>query len=228
MSVPAQPLTIKICGLSTPETLEAALAAGVEMIGLVFHPKSPRFVQPKEAAALAALARGRAEIVALIVDRAIGEVTELVEAVRPDWLQLHGRETPEAVRAIRAATGLRAIKALGVADRHDLAAFAAYDGIADRILLDAKPPKDAAYPGGHGRAFDWSILAALDRASPFMLSGGLDPANVAQAIAMARPWGVDVSSGVERAPGVKDVERIRDFVVAARAAAAATKEAGRT
>ncbi|MDP3257638.1 MAG: phosphoribosylanthranilate isomerase [Bosea sp. (in: a-proteobacteria)] len=228
MSVPAQPLAIKICGLSTPETLEAALAAGVEMIGLVFHPKSPRFVQPKEAAALAALARGRAEIVALIVDRAIGEVTELVEAVRPDWLQLHGRETPEAVRAVKAATGLRAIKALGVADRHDLAALAAYDGIADRILLDAKPPKDAAYPGGHGRAFDWSILAALDRASPFMLSGGLDPANVAQAITMARPWGVDVSSGVERAPGVKDVDRIRDFVVAARAAAAAATEAGRT
>jgi phosphoribosylanthranilate isomerase len=228
MSAAPPSLTIKICGLSTPETLEAALAAGAEMIGLVFHPKSPRFVQPKEAAAMAAMARGRAEIVALVVDRDIAEVTELVEAVRPDWLQLHGRETPETVRAIKAATGLRAIKALGVADRHDLAAFAAYDGIADRILLDAKPPKDAAYPGGHGRAFDWSILAALDRASPFMLSGGLDPANVAQAIAMARPWGVDVSSGVESAPGVKDVGRIRDFVAAARAAAATATEAGRS
>lgn len=223
MSVPAQPLTIKICGLSTPETLEAALAAGVEMIGLVFHPKSPRFVQPKEAAALAARARGRAEIVALIVDRAIGEVTELVEAVRPDWLQLHGRETPEAVRALRAATGLRAIKALGVADRHDLAAFAAYDGIADRILLDAKPPKDAAYPGGHGRPFDWSILKDLDPALPFMLSGGLTPDNVAQAITTVRALGanligVDVSSGVESAPGVKDIHKIRDFIQAARSA----------
>jgi phosphoribosylanthranilate isomerase len=228
MSASAPPLAIKICGLSTPETLEAALAAGVEMIGLVFHPKSPRFVAPGAAATLAAMARGRAEIVALIVDRDIGEVKELVEAVRPDWLQLHGRETPEVVRAIKQGTGLRAIKALGVADRHDLAAFSAYDGIADRILLDAKPPKDAAYPGGHGRAFDWSILAALDRASPFMLSGGLDPANVAQAIATARPWGVDVSSGVERAPGVKDIDRIRDFVAAARAAAAAAAEAGRT
>jgi phosphoribosylanthranilate isomerase len=228
MTVSAQPFAIKICGLSTPETLRAALDAGVEMIGLVFHPKSPRFVVPQEAAALAAMARGRAEIVALIVDRDLGEVAELVETVRPDWLQLHGRETPEAVSAIKTATGLRAIKALGVADRHDLAAFGAYEGIADRILLDAKPPKDAAYPGGHGRAFDWSILAALDRASPFMLSGGLDPANVAQAIAMARPWGVDVSSGVERAPGVKDIDRITDFVVAARAAAAAAAEAGRT
>jgi phosphoribosylanthranilate isomerase len=228
MSASAPPLTIKICGLSTPETLEAALAAGVEMIGLVFHPKSPRFVPPKEAATLAAVARGRAEIVALVVDREIGELTDLVAAVRPDWLQLHGRETPETVRAVKAATGLRAIKALGVADRHDLAAFAAYEGVADRILLDAKPPKDAAYPGGHGRAFDWSILAALDRTSPFMLSGGLDPANVAQAIAIARPWGVDVSSGVERAPGVKDIDRITDFVVAARAAAATATEAGRT
>ncbi|MET3889777.1 phosphoribosylanthranilate isomerase [Bosea sp. OAE506] len=228
MSASAQPLTIKICGLSTPETLEAALAAGAEMIGLVFHPKSPRFVPPEEAATLAAMARGRAEIVALVVDREIGELTDLVAAVRPDWLQLHGRETPETVRAVKAATGLRAIKALGVADRHDLAAFAAYEGVADRILLDAKPPKDAAYPGGHGRAFDWSILAALDRTSPFMLSGGLDPANVAQAIAIARPRGVDVSSGVERAPGVKDVDRITDFVVAARAAAATATEAGRT
>lgn len=228
MSASAQPLTIKICGLSTPETLEAALAAGAEMIGLVFHPKSPRFVPPKEAATLAAMARGRAEIVALVVDREIGELTDLVAAVRPDWLQLHGRETPDAVRAVKAATGLRAIKALGVADRHDLAAFAAYEGVADRILLDAKPPKDAAYPGGHGRAFDWSILAALDRTSPFMLSGGLDPATVAQAIAIARPWGVDVSSGVERASGVKDVDRITDFVVAARAAAATATEAGRT
>lgn len=219
---------IKICGLSTPETLRAALDAGVEMIGLVFHPRSPRFVPPHEAATLAAMARGRAEIVALVVDREIGELRDLAATVRPDWLQLHGRETPEAVRAIKAATGLPAIKALGVANRHDLAAIAAYEGVADRILLDAKPPKDAAYPGGHGRPFDWSILAALDPTSPFMLSGGLDPANVAQAIAIARPWGVDVSSGVERAPGVKDVDRIRDFVVAARAAAAAATEAGRT
>lgn len=227
MSSPAQSLTIKICGLSKPETLEAALAAGVEMIGLVFHPRSPRFVPPAEATKLAAMARGRAEIVALVVDRDIREIAEIVETVGPDWLQLHGRETPDTVLTIKAATGLRTIKALGVAERHDLAAFAGYEGAADRILLDAKPPKDAAYPGGHGRAFDWSILAALDRASPFMLSGGLDPANVAQAIAMARPWGVDVSSGVERAPGVKDIDRITDFVVAARTAAAAATEAGR-
>jgi phosphoribosylanthranilate isomerase len=223
------PLTIKICGLSTPETLRAALDAGADMIGLVFHPKSPRFVTTARAAELAAISRGRAEIVALIVDHDVGEARALTEALKPDWLQLHGQETPEQVAAIKTATGLRVMKALGVGGAHDLAAIAAYQGIADRILLDAKPPKDAAYPGGHGRPFDWGLLAALDPALGFMLSGGLDPANVAQAIAVARPWGIDVSSGVESAPGVKDIGAIRDFVAAARAAsAAATAEAGRT
>ena len=227
MSASASPLTIKICGLSTPETLQAALDAGVEMIGLNFHPKSPRLVSLARATELAAMARGRAEIVALIVDRDIGEIRELTEALKPDWLQLHGRETPEQVGAIKAATGLPVMKALGIGGAHDLAAIEPYRGIADRILLDAKPPKDAAYPGGHGKPFDWALLAALDPALSFMLSGGLDPANVAEAIAIARPWGIDVASGVESAPGVKDIGRIKDFVAAARAAsAAATVEAG--
>jgi phosphoribosylanthranilate isomerase len=229
MSASNAPLAIKICGLSTPETLRTALDAGVEMIGLVFHPKSPRYVTAAQAADLAAMARGRAEIVALIVDRDVGEARELAQTLKPDWLQLHGREPPEHTGAIKAATGLRVIKALGIGEEHDLAAVEAYRGVVDRILLDAKPPKDAAYPGGHGKAFDWTLLAALDPALGFMLSGGLDPANVGQAIAIARPWGVDVSSGVESAPGVKDSGRIRDFVAAARAAAAsATAEAGRT
>ncbi|HEY5797877.1 MAG TPA: phosphoribosylanthranilate isomerase [Bosea sp. (in: a-proteobacteria)] len=229
MSGSNSPLAIKICGLSTPETLHAALDAGVEMIGLVFHPKSPRFVTGAQASALAAMARGRAEIVVLIVDRDVGEAREIAEALKPDWLQLHGRETPEQVGAIKAATGLRVMKALGIGSADDFAAVEIHRGIADRILLDAKPPKDAAYPGGHGRVFDWGLLTALDPALGFMLSGGLDPANVGQAITVARPWGVDVSSGVESAPGVKDSDRIRDFVAAARAAAAAeTAEAGRT
>lgn len=229
MSASNSPLAIKICGLSTPETLRTALDAGVELIGLVFHPKSPRFVTAAQAAGLAAMARGRAEIVALIVDRDVGEARELAEALKPDWLQLHGRETPEHTGAIKAATGLRVIKALGIGGEHDLAAIDAYQNVADRILLDAKPPKDAAYPGGHGKAFDWALLTALDPALGFMLSGGLDPANVGQAIAIARPWGIDVSSGVESVPGVKDSGRIKDFVAAARAAAAAaTAEAGRT
>ena len=229
MQSPAPPFTIKICGLSTPETLEAALDAGADMIGLNFHPKSPRFVSHERAPELAAMARGRTQIVALIVDWDTARAAALAAGLKPDWLQLHGNETAEQVAAIKAATGLPVIKALGVASAVDLAAVASYHGIADGILLDAKPPKDAAYPGGHGKPFDWSILAALDPALRFMLSGGLDPANVGQAIALTKPWGVDVSSGVESAPGVKDTGRIRDFVAAARAAsAAATAEAGRT
>lgn len=211
---------IKICGLSTPETLEAALAADAEMIGLNFHPRSPRFVDPARAAELAGQARGRTQIVALIVDYGPEQAAELARMVRPDWLQLHGSETPEQVAAIRQAAGLPVMKALGIATAADLEQVAQHRGVADRILLDAKPPKDAAYPGGHGRPFDWGLVAGLDPAFRFMLSGGLVPANVADAVRIARPAGVDVSSGVESAPGVKDVGRIADFVKAARAAAA--------
>ncbi|AOO80060.1 phosphoribosylanthranilate isomerase [Bosea vaviloviae] len=210
---------VKICGLSTPETLAVALDAGADMIGLNFHPRSPRFVTIAQATALAAMARGRAEIVALIVDWDETQAMSLVEAVKPDWLQLHGRETPEQVRALKAATGLPVMKALGIAGTEDLAAVEAHRGVADRILLDAKPPKGAAYPGGHGRPFDWTLLAELDPGLRFMLSGGLDPANIAEAIRITRPAGVDVSSGVETAPGVKDAGRIRDFIAAARAGA---------
>lgn len=217
---------IKICGLSTPETLEAALATDAEMIGLNFHPKSPRYVTPQRAAELADQARGRTQIVALVVDYTPEQAAELARIVRPDWMQLHGKEAPELVAAIKAATGLPAMKALGIASAADLEQVAHYHGIADRILLDAKPPKDAAYPGGHGRPFDWGLLAGLDPAFRFMLSGGLDPANVAEAIRIARPAGVDVSSGVESAPGVKDARKIAEFVRAARSAAAQLKKAG--
>lgn len=215
---------IKICGLSTPETVEAALAAGADMIGLNFHPRSPRHVTPERAAALAAQARGRTQIVALIVDWSEEQAAELVEAVRPDWLQLHGRETPEQVAALKARLGLPVMKAIGVSEAKDLERARRYLTTADAILLDAKPPKDAAYPGGHGRVFDWTLLAGLDPAFRFMLSGGLDPENVAGAIGLARPAGVDVSSGVESAPGVKDVARIADFAKAARVAATALNE----
>lgn len=217
---------IKICGLSTPETLEAALAAGADMIGLNFHPKSPRYVTPERAAELAAQARGRTGIVALVVEYTPEQAAELARIVRPDWMQLHGKETPEQVAAIKAATGLPVMKALGVATAADLEQVARYHGVADRILLDAKPPKDAAYPGGHGRPFDWSLLSSLDPAFRFMLSGGLDPANVADAIRIARPAGVDISSGVESAPGIKDVGKIAEFVRAARLAAEDLKKAG--
>jgi phosphoribosylanthranilate isomerase len=215
---------IKICGLSTPETLRAALDAGADMIGLNFHPKSPRFVTLERAKELAAIARGKTEIVALIVDWDEKQAAELVEALKPDWLQLHGRETPEQTAALRRAGGLPVMKALGIARAGDLTAIASYRDVADRILLDAKPPKDAAYPGGHGRPFDWSLLADLDPGFPFMLSGGLDAANVAKAIEVTHPQGIDVSSGVESAPGVKDPARIADFIAAARKAAAAMQE----
>jgi len=211
---------IKICGLSTAETLAAALTAGAGMIGLNFHPKSPRYVTSERAAALAAQARGRTQIVALMVDPDPEEATALARVVRPDWMQLHGRETPGQVAAIKVATGLPVIKAIGVATAADLGAVARFRDVADLILLDAKPPKDAAYPGGHGRTFDWTLLRSLDPAFRFMLSGGLDPANIADAIGITRPAGVDVSSGVESAPGIKDAERIAAFVRAARAAAA--------
>ena len=222
-------LLIKICGLSTPDTMRAALDAGADMIGLNFHPKSPRHVSIDLAMELAGQARGKAEIVALIVDWEESRAVALAERLRPNWLQLHGSETPEQVRALKLATGLPVMKALGIAGPDDLAAIETWCGVADHILLDAKPPKDAAYPGGHGRPFDWTLLAGLDPALRFMLSGGLDPTNVTDAIRIARPAGVDVSSGVESAPGVKDAGRIGDFVAAARAAAQRlNEEAGRT
>lgn len=217
-------LTIKICGLSTPETLDAALSGGADMIGFVFHPKSPRFVTPERAAELAAQARGKAEIVALIVDWDEKRAADLVELLKPDRLQLHGSESPELAAAIASASGRPVMKALGVATAADLDRVPSYAAMVDRILLDAKPPKDAAFPGGHGRAFDWTLLTGLDPALRFMLSGGLDPANVAEAIRVTRPAGVDVSSGVERAPGVKDPARIAEFIASARKAAAAMQE----
>jgi phosphoribosylanthranilate isomerase len=225
LPAPTAPFLVKICGLSTPGTLRAALDAGADMVGLVFHPKSPRFVTAETAQALAAEARGRAQIVALTVDMAPDEALGLVDALRPDWLQLHGRETPDHVAALRASTGARVMKAIGVSDASDLAMIAACRDAADLILLDAKPPKDAAYPGGHGRPFDWDILKDLEPSLPFLLSGGLHPGNVADAIRAAKGHGlslrgVDVSSGVESAPGVKDAEKIRDFILAARSAQA--------
>ncbi|MBB3931243.1 phosphoribosylanthranilate isomerase [Kaistia hirudinis] len=207
---------VKICGLSTEDTLDAALDAGADMVAFNFFPKSPRFVTPARAAALAGRVRGRAEIVALTVDLDEAALAEIVETVRPDWLQLHGRETPEAVAAVQDCFGLGVLKALGISDAADVAAVAAFAGVADRLLLDAKAPKGAALPGGNGLSFDWSLLDGLDADLPYMLAGGLDPSNVGIALAETRAIGVDASSGVESAPGVKDPERIRAFIAAAR------------
>ena len=211
-------IEIKICGLSTIETLDVALDAGAGMVGLVFFEKSPRHVELAAATALADHARGRATIVALTVDASDDVLAAIVGDVRPDMLQLHGSETPARVAAIRETFGLPVMKAIGIASRADLAQIPAYAAVADMLLLDAKAPKDAVLPGGNGVTFDWNLLAGLDLAKPFMLSGGLNPDNVAQALHLIHVPGVDVSSGVESAPGVKDPARIVAFIQAARAA----------
>lgn len=213
-------LLIKICGLKTPEALDVALDAGADMVGFVFFPPSPRHVADETARALGAQVRGRALKVALSVDADDDALAGIVAALAPDMLQLHGHESPERVAAVRARFGRPVMKALPVAKKADLSMVSAYLRVADRLLFDARPPKDATRPGGLGRAFDWRLLEDLDPGLPFMLSGGLDPGNVAEALALTRAPGVDVSSGVERAPGEKDPDRIRAFVRAAREAAA--------
>ena len=217
-STTVPPTRIKICGLSTEPTLTAALEAGVDWIGLVHFPRSPRHVALAQAAVLSARARGRAERVVLLVDPDDALVAAVLEAVDPDLIQLHGRESPVRVAAIRALTGRPVMKALGLAAREDLAILPAYTAVADRILLDAKAPPDAVLPGGNGRAFDWAILAGCDLPPGTMLSGGLDAVNVAEAVTRTGITAVDVSSGVESAPGVKDPDRIAAFVAAARGA----------
>jgi phosphoribosylanthranilate isomerase len=208
--------TIKICGLSTAETLEAALDAGADMVGFVFFEKSPRFIGLDAARALADRARGEAKIVALSVDPSDRMLAAIVPVLEPDFLQLHGSETPERVAEIRRLFGVPTIKAIGVAQHADLTHAAAYEPAADWLLIDAKPPKGAALPGGNGLPFDWSLASGFAPARPWLLSGGLDAGNVAAAIALSGARGVDVSSGVETAPGVKDPGKIIAFIERAR------------
>ncbi len=219
----ADAFRIKVCGLSTRQSMQAALEAGATMIGLNFFPKSPRYVGLSDAANLARLAAGDATVVALVVDADDARLHEIHRAVKPDMWQFHGSETPERVAEVQARYALPVMKVLGIASAEDLSAVGRYAGVADRVLLDAKPPKDAAYPGGHGQPFDWSLLRALPPEQPFILAGGLTPENVGGAIAAVRRLGValggvDVASGVESAPGVKDVEKIKAFVENARTA----------
>jgi phosphoribosylanthranilate isomerase len=210
-------LLVKICGLSTRETLDAALAAGADIVGFVFFPPSPRHLALEAARDLGKQARQRAIKVALTVDADDTTLEGIVEALAPDILQLHGHETPARVSAIKRKFGREVMKALPVESAADLAPLGAHAGVADRILFDARPPKDATRPGGLGAVFDWHLLKDLDLKLPFMVSGGLHAGNVAEAVRITRAGGVDVSSGVERAPGVKDVDLIRDFIRAARA-----------
>jgi phosphoribosylanthranilate isomerase len=212
------PIEIKICGLSDPEGVDAALAADADFVGFVFFPKSPRNIAIDRAVGLMRRARGKAAIVAMLVDPDRRLLDDVVSTLAPDFLQLHGQETPERVSAIRAAAMIPVIKAIGVASAADLASVDRYIDVADRVLLDAKPPRDATRPGGHGATFDWSILTDFFPAKQWFLSGGLNPANVAEAVRTTGAPGVDVSSGVETFPGRKDPALIHAFVAAVRVA----------
>jgi phosphoribosylanthranilate isomerase len=214
---------VKICGLSTPETLDAALSAGADMVGFVRYPKSPRHVSLNLGHRLALQAKGRAQRVVLLVNPGDEDIAQAVEAINPDLIQLHGSETPARVAEIRSMVKRPVMKALGVAEPSDLQALSPYAG-ADHILLDAKPPRTSeALPGGNGISFDWRLLNGLDRKVSFMLSGGLNPDNVAEAIRLTKTQAVDVSSGVESGPGLKDPARIEAFIRAARTAFAAAR-----
>ena len=211
------PVRVKICGLTRPQDMGAVAKAGAAYAGLVFFAKSPRAVSPAQARAIALAAPVGLAKVGLFVD-ADDALFDAVLAEAPlDILQLHGRETPERMGELRARYGLPLIKAIGVAGADDLPKLVEYGSIADMLLVDAKPPKDAVLPGGNGLTFDWRLIAGRRWPVPWMLAGGLTAENVAEAITLTGATQVDVSSGVESAPGVKDPAMIRDFVAAAHA-----------
>ena len=215
---------VKICGLSSSDAIDAAVSAGAVYGGLVFHPKSPRFVALDQARALAMRMRGRLKSVALITDMDDAGIAALVKTVAPEFLQLHGSESVQRTAEISTRFGLPVIKALPVGEASDLAVAGDYEKVADMLMFDARPPKGAQRPGGHGAAFDWKILAGRSFAKPWFLAGGLDPDNVARAIELSGAELVDVSSGVESAPGVKDAARITAFINAARYPASIAKQ----
>ena len=210
-------LLVKICGLSTRETLDVALQAGADMVGFVFFSPSPRHLSLDTARELGRQAKGRAVKVALTVDADDATLSNIVETLQPDLLQLHGKETIARLRDIKARFGLPVMKVIAVETSADLGALPGFAGVADRILFDARAPKGATRPGGLGAVFDWQLLSKLDLKLPYMVSGGLTADNVAEAARVTGAGGVDVSSGVESAPGVKDPEMILKFIRAARA-----------
>jgi len=210
-------LLVKICGLSTRETLDVALRAGADMVGFVFFPPSPRHIGLEAARDLGRQAHGRAAKVALTVDADDATLGNIVETLRPDILQLHGRETVARLRDIKTKFALPVMKAIPVETAADLAPLPGYAAAADRILFDARAPQQATRPGGLGTVFDWHLLEKLDLRLAFMVSGGLNAGNVAEALRVTHAGGVDISSGVESSPGIKDPEMIRAFIRAARA-----------
>ena len=210
-------IRVKICGLSTPETVAAAVAAGAAYVGFVFFPKSPRAVTPQQAARLVAHVPPGVAKVALVVDALDGFLDDLTAVVPLDMLQLHGHESPERVAQIKARYGLPVMKAVGVAGAEDMPKLDLYAAVADQLLVDAKPPEGAERPGGNAQPFDWGLIAGRRWNVPWMLAGGLTPQNVGAAIARTGARQIDLSSAVESAPGVKDPALIRAFMAAVRA-----------
>jgi phosphoribosylanthranilate isomerase len=206
---------VKICGINSVESADAAVSAGADFAGLVFYSKSPRNLTLDQARALGQRMRGRIRLVALFADAPDDAVGAAVRAVEPDFVQFHGSEPPGRVADARARFGVCVIKAIAVAEAGDLANLSAYEAAADMLLFDAKSPSGAARPGGHGAAFDWQLLRGRNFKRPWLLAGGLNPGNVARAVGASGAPCVDVSSGVETAPGLKSAQMIRDFVAAA-------------
>jgi phosphoribosylanthranilate isomerase len=211
-------LSIKICGLKTEEALDTAVESGADMVGFVFFGPSPRNLSLLDARLLGERVKNQALKVALTVNAGSKELQGIIDALKPDMLQLHGTETPEQVALVRSKYGLPVMKALPIATRADLSPMRLYAKVADRLIFDARAPKEATRPGGLGTPFDWTLLKGIDAGVPYMLSGGLTVDNVAEAIRITGAPGVDVSSGVESSPGVKDPDKIRAFIRAARRA----------
>jgi phosphoribosylanthranilate isomerase len=211
-------LLVKICGITSADAADAAARAGADLAGLNLHPASPRRLYPEQAAVIAARLRDKLRLVVVLSDPTDEPLQAAISVVKPDFIQLHGSETPQRVASIRSLTGVRIIKAIAVADASDLALATQYEECADMLLFDAKPPAGAIREGGHGAAFDWQILRGRSFARPWLLAGGLTPENVARGIRTSEASGVDVSSGVETAPGQKSVELIAKFVANARSA----------
>ncbi|MDP2260084.1 MAG: phosphoribosylanthranilate isomerase [Caulobacter sp.] len=216
MSAPR--IASKICGLSTPPAVTAALDGGAAYLGFIFFEASPRNVSPEAAAQLVGPVRGEAQTVAVVVDPSDGFLDRLMETLKPDLIQLHGGEPPARVAAIGLRTGARTIKVIPVSEAGDLAGAGAYESAADHLMFEGRPPKDASLPGGVGARFDWTLLSGRRFLRPWFLAGGLDPWNVAEAISLSGAPTVDVSSGVERGPGLKDPALITAFLDAVRRA----------
>ncbi len=211
-------ILVKICGINSVEAADAAARAGADFAGLVCHGASPRNLTLDAARMLAERLRGKVRLVALTANAGDEELASIVRAVRPDFIQLHGSETPERAGQVRTRFDIPVIKAVAIAEAGHFANVANFEAVADMLLFDAKPPASATRPGGHGAAFDWQLLRGRKFARPWLLAGGLAPDNVARAIESSSAPGVDVSSGVETQPGVKNAEMIAVFVAAARSA----------